>query len=809
MRLNTFNESHPLARSRRSEILGFRADLVSLAVVTVVIAIIVSSIYPDGRRIGQDATVYYLPMFHYLGERLSSWEIPIWNPYQYGGSPFAADPESGWMYYPAMLFYSLFSISLATTLFLISHYCLASFGTFAFARVIGLDPVGATVSAIAIISSVWYYRLSISAPAYVQFTAWLPISLLFLELSLRRMQLIQRSLLVGFASLAYGQIVSAWLGKGAVYAGIALCLYLAYRTLIAPNFNGISIRTRMLNFFGIGGQLAVWTLGFQAASILPRLEYHRVSNLADGYQDSVANTGGWSWAEVPVKLTGMGNEAPGNIILLLGIAGLILAGKRFRALFFGILLVVVLALATREANPLASLVDELPMVSTIHNHFPQHIVMLAFLPLSLLAGITITILVRDRKPGRWSYAVVFLPFFLLWIFGTNLDHIDRTDRFLTAGAACAVSAVLFFSPPTWIRLAVVAGIIFAHMGIFLSNVETIGTRQSGPVMEGDLSSYYDASGAVEFIRQRQMELGGPVRFFGYDPQVGQHVTGFFVPYRRQFNLPGTAALEVNNRATVNGIYDIQGQNNPIQVKLYQDLFTTLNGQAQDYHEASVFESGLDSPYLDLLGVRYIIIPAMFSSDRTDLNKLTQEYPAVYKDESVMVLERPTAKPRAWVVSKTGNVPDNGDALSAVVKANNTSAEISIVGGESLTLASSPDASLVRSTKYRPESMEYEVFSSVDGYLVTSEVVYPGWKAYIDGSEVPIKTAYGAFRSVKISPGDYVVEFRLESKTLQVGLWISVAFHLLLLLFAAVVVRLARIEQSSRSIAPNDTSSHQT
>ncbi len=49
-----------------------------------------------GRTIvGLDAAAFFFPMFSFLGEQLRSGDIPGWNPYQFSGTPFAGDPESG------------------------------------------------------------------------------------------------------------------------------------------------------------------------------------------------------------------------------------------------------------------------------------------------------------------------------------------------------------------------------------------------------------------------------------------------------------------------------------------------------------------------------------------------------------------------------------------------------------------------------------------------------------------------------------------------------------------------------------------
>ena len=61
-----------------------------------------------------------------------------------------------------------------------------------------------------------------------------------------------------------------------------------------------------------------------------------------------------------------------------------------------------------------------------------------------------------------------------------------------------------------------------------------------------------------------------------------------------------------------------------------------------------------------------------------------------------------------------------------------------------------------------------------GLLVTSEVAYPAWKAYIDGKPVEIATAFGLLRAVEFPAGTHVVDFRFESPNEVWGMALTVA-----------------------------------
>ena len=80
---------------------------------------------------------------------------------------------------------------------------------------------------------------------------------------------------------------------------------------------------------------------------------------------------------------------------------------------------------------------------------------------------------------------------------------------------------------------------------------------------------------------------------------------------RRFD-PAISALLVNGRPIYLGLYDIQGYN-PLHLSRYDEFMTALNGAPQDYHTAFLLPSGLRSPLLDLLDVRYIVQDAALAT----------------------------------------------------------------------------------------------------------------------------------------------------------------------------------------------------
>ncbi len=98
------------------------------------------------------------------------------------------------------------------------------------------------------------------------------------------------------------------------------------------------------------------------------------------------------------------------------------------------------------------------------------------------------------------------------------------------------------------------------------------------------------------------------------------------------------------------------------------------------------------------------------------------------------------------------------------------------------------------TSYEPNHLQYAYSSQSEQIAVFSEIYYEkGWKAYINGEEVPHFRANYVLRAMAIPAGDYVIEFRFEPRVWVVGEKISFASSLLLILLVvgAIVVQVRR------------------
>jgi len=84
-----------------------------------------------------------------------------------------------------------------------------------------------------------------------------------------------------------------------------------------------------------------------------------------------------------------------------------------------------------------------------------------------------------------------------------------------------------------------------------------------------------------------------------------------------------------------------------------------------------------------------------------------------------------------------------------------------------------------------------VRTPVSGYLVLSDVYYPGWRATVDGVPAEIQRADYVFRAVLLPPGEHTVRMEFISWPWRVGLATSFVTWAGLVAWAGVVFKRRR------------------
>jgi hypothetical protein len=185
---------------------------------------------------------------------------------------------------------------------------------------------------------------------------------------------------------------------------------------------------------------------------------------------------------------------------------------------------------------------------------------------------------------------------------------------------------------------------------------------------------------------------------------------------------------------------------------------------------------LDSPIVNMLGVKYVLSRHPISSPKV---VKIGEYPGT------LIYENQSALPRFHLVHEVRAVQTMEQAIGEIRRPDFDPSRRAVVETAAPLAAGSAAGDSVETQRYQPGAVDLKLHAAAAGYLVSSEAFYPGWRAFIDGVEAPVRITDGAFIGIAAPPGDHTVALRFSPRIA----WISAAISLLSLLVMATVSRL--------------------
>lgn len=268
-----------------------------------------------------------------------------------------------------------------------------------------------------------------------------------------------------------------------------------------------------------------------------------------------------------------------------------------------------------------------------------------------------------------------------------------------------------------------------------------------------------------------------------------------------------------NTPWLSDLQDIRGYDSII-LKQYTDYMAAIEPQNElqfNRVQPIVDWRSLNSPLLDLLGVKYIV-----TAEEIDLPKLAQ----LWQGEGLRVYENLAVVPRAYTISLAGTaaVPD---PLTAVEQLDPR--QYVLVDEE--TWPDSAPAPAVASQLTPADIIAYgntEVIVQASvaepSWLVLNDTYFRGWEAYLrplvtladgtsDEQRVDITRVNGNFRGVQLEPGEWQIRFRYSPLTFKLG-GLASFMGATIILFALAVWTWRRVYDpltpltNTRSIAKN-------
>ncbi|MDY6874858.1 MAG: YfhO family protein [Chloroflexota bacterium] len=757
-------------------------------------------------RGGGDLVSFLWPTYRFAARSLRAGLVPLWNPHLYSGAPFVADNQSGVFYPINLLTFALFgepSYGVIEAL-VVFHIWLAGAGLFGLARGLGLCRPAALVGGVAFALCDLFVthagNLNLNATA-----AWLPLLLLLTHRALIR----KSAIWAAGAGVVLAVAALAGHAQMLLFLALTLVLYFVYR--LAADWRQGSREGRPywrcgLRTLALATIIVVVGVGGAALTLLPAHEMAAHTGRGHLPYDEATR-----YSLPPRALIGL--LAPG--FYGRGPAGFWGPWERVEVGYAGVatLVLAALAIGTNIEYRIMSLKPHV-LRFTFHvsrlEDFP-----ITFFTLLVVLGLLLAL-------GRYA------PFYgLLYRYAPTFDQVRVPARLILladlglAGLAaygldrlsrggvgrCAetrFSGKNLVSVPVWIGLgALIAGGLLLVIG--LPQARTVVPLDRVPQAMTSIiiaAVLLGLSGLLVWLVRRHrwaawlfplllaadlVWLGSTLEAEPNDPTLGfrhEDVVTFLRQDPGLFRIEGATGAWQPDAALVHGLYDVGGVYNPLGLAPYQA------------YRWAVGERG--GPLYNLLGVKYVL--AGKGKPPGD-ERLVPVYTA---NPEIDVYLNTAALPRALLVYHSQVVPDHAAAWEAIHAPGFDPTQTVVlereqvgdwgleirdwrleIGDNALRIAEGGHISFVR---YGVNEVELAVRTPVSGYLVLSDVYYPGWRATVDGVRVGVLRADYVFRAVLLPPGEHTVRMEFEPWTWRVGLAVSIVTWVGLGVWAGVVFR---------------------
>jgi uncharacterized membrane protein YfhO len=138
-----------------------------------------------------------------------------------------------------------------------------------------------------------------------------------------------------------------------------------------------------------------------------------------------------------------------------------------------------------------------------------------------------------------------------------------------------------------------------------------------------------------------------------------------------------------------------------------------------------------------------------------------------------------------MVSTVGAAANADQALAAIKNSQFDPLTTAVIEGAVPAAVKSRDPVQPEPVKIkRPtnDRVSIEITATSPGYLVLTDIYYPGWTVTVDGRPTTIVRANYLMRAVAVEPGRHQIEFLYRPKSLTAGFILALGWSFVLLLF---------------------------
>jgi hypothetical protein len=686
-----------------------------------------------------DHRAQHYPWAVFLAERLKEFQLPWWTSRFQCGFPLLAEGQVGAFYPINLFFYFLFSPFVAYTYGILTHYLLGAIFFYVYLRSLKLSGwsslFGTLVYLFGTAQGGYYYNI-ISQKVLI----WLPLTFYLAD---RIVEDRRRSLVLWLGLVFSFQMFGGYLQYAIYSIGFSILYFLwaASSKLKEAGWDGWG-----KNVGWLFTSLAV-TAVLSLAQLLPTWELAQLSNRFS-FQEEFAYVGSVN----PLALATLFFPHWDGFLkaeIYVGILGLffvfVAATTKMlkREWFFVALTLLTLGLALGKFNPL--FVGLIKATRFYGFRTPSKFLFFLAVGLAVLSAFGFEKWTAEgSRTRRFSWATgifgglsllgivgILFPvaqYLAQWerIYGNILARTEILDPWNLTFLGFLVGSWLFLRSRFAFSKVALASLLFANLYCY-----------GFTSVKGNYEAYAFIETPSEALKRLTEEKG------------------IFRIHRAPATLASTDVLPP--LLHVNMLYglDVTGGYSPFVHRDYYELFRDV-GDVNDSQrhllaekEALVRESAL----LDFLNAKFIV---------TDLPLDQTEYTPLREEEGYGLYQNDNFLPRAFFVGRATEVTWK-EFLEEVRRGRfSPTRKVYLIekqSGEGGTAEGEEIYKGIDRIFAGEEEIKVEFTAPSRGYLVTSDLYYPGWKAWVNDVERPILRANGIFRAVGIpSEGKFTVQF---------------------------------------------------
>lgn len=657
---------------------------------------------------------------------LKNKQLPLWNPYNFSGTPLLSNIQSAPLY-PLNIIYLVTSFENGWAIQIILQILLGGAFMCFLLKKYKLHWLAVSLGTISWVGS-GFFVAWMEWNTIIQTVLWLPLILLATDNIFSSNKKFKWVTILSFALVC--NILAGHL-QTLFYVWVLFLSYLSgllvrYRSLKSTGFVFLGVFTSLLLVFPYLNQ--IFRFIYISARGLDIVNWETASWFLPAKH--IAQLFAPDFFGNPATLNYFGDWNYGEFVSYVGIIPLIfvmymLFSKKNLLVMFYILvcsLSLVFALPTVVAK--IPFILSVPLISTSQ---PSRLIALFDFSLVVLAAFGLDRFIKDsdKKKTLVSVISIFVPLATLVIVAYKFDQaVSLRNMFVPVSVFFMTSVFLMLG--FWKRnlkialLIVVVSLSFVDSYRFASKFESFS----------DTKYLYPQTKLTEFL-QTNTSVG--------NYRVAMENDSIMPP---NFNLPYKIQ-------TIAG-YD------PLYFKSYGELIYSMQNNKPYYSgmplnfNRILIPNNFESPIFDLLGVRYYL-----SSKEIDNQKLSK----VLSEGSTFVYENVKVLPRTFFVESVLSGYKDSQILDNLISSDFDPRKIAFVSSVNFgTKKYGIGEAFIE--KYSENEILIKTHNSQNGFMILTDTFYPGWRAQINGKNTKIYLTDYIFRGVEVPAGDNLIRFSI-------------------------------------------------